>query len=195
MYRVIDDHCYSIKQNYESAKQTFIKLCKVVQREGFPPNEVWQRVKENLKDIIPQRTLYYWADEQLPIGAKKTTRPKKIATLQSLSDRTVEGILNEDKTEHDFNTEGMGVAILDNNEYLTELEKQNAVLKRENSELKKKLEKYERLPNNDALYNQIATLKKENAQLRQQLGDKETTKSTTDNNTTNSPAKEWLLSK
>lgn len=115
--------------------------------------------------------------------------------MQSLPDRTVEGILNEDKTEHDFNTEGMGVAILDNNEYLTELKKQNAVLKRENSELKKKLEKYERLPNNDALYNQIATLKKENAQLRQQLGDKETTKSTTDNNTTNSPVKEWLLSK
>lgn len=133
--------------------------------------------------------------------AKDKGKPKGYHTtantilLQSLPDRTVEGILNEDKTEHDFNTEGMGVAILDNNEYLTELEKQNAVLKRENSELKKKLEKYERLPNNDALYNQIATLKKENVQLRQQLGDKETTKSTTDNNTTNSPAKEWLLSK
>lgn len=106
MYSVIDDHCNSIRQNFESAKHTFIRLCEISVKEGYPPNEVWQRVKENLQDLIPQRTLYYWGDQFLPEGAKKSTRPKKIAMLQSPPDRTVEGILNEDIAEHEFNTEG-----------------------------------------------------------------------------------------
>ena len=88
MYQTIDEHCYSIKNDLESAKQKFIKLCELVSEKGYPPNEVWKRVKENLKDFIPERTLYRWADTELPEGSKLVTRPKKIANWQSPKQET-----------------------------------------------------------------------------------------------------------
>jgi hypothetical protein len=96
MYQIIDDHCNSMKRDFQSAKRTFIRLCRLISEKGYPPDEVWQRIKENLKDEVPKSTLYLWGDEELPGGAKKLTKPKKIPTLESPKQETKPELPNND---------------------------------------------------------------------------------------------------
>jgi predicted RNase H-like nuclease (RuvC/YqgF family) len=103
--------------------------------------------------------------------------------LEYSTDRTVEGRLNEEPTqEYNFNTEGMGVAITSEDDSsnntgneVIELRQKVKFLndalshfKQENSSLRKKIEEYEKMPNNDALINTIDLLKKENKELMEQ---------------------------
>lgn len=128
MNQLVDEHCIEIKDNMKSAQKKFIRLCEMILEKGYSPGEAWIRIKENLKECIPERTLYRWADTALPEESKLVTKPKKIANWQSPKQET--------KPE------------LPNNDWLYN---RIDVLKRENAHLKTQLQ----LPTNDSDVQQI----------------------------------------
>ena len=71
----------------ESARNIFREYCTAALEEGFTPQEAWDYIRKRLDSHVPARTLYRWAEEDLPLEAKKNTRPrnsrKKIAKWQS----------------------------------------------------------------------------------------------------------------
>jgi hypothetical protein len=163
-------------------------------REGLDDMEIGSLVREQMKEHYSQATI----KRVLPKSAKHTEFTKKELKMSS-SERDPLELPPEVKVEGNFNTEGMGVAILeDDNEELShipqgqklqvideistlcnqvaDLKQENKFLKDglqhfkdENASLRKRLEEYQRLPNNDALYNQIDVLKQENKFLKVEL--------------------------
>lgn len=229
-----------INNTFRRGKELVVKAYKLALQEGYTPQEAKNLLLANIK-VFGKSTIYSSLPEeskdQIKANAGRVSHSKSLSVPKL---EQVEGKLNEDTTEeHEFNTEGMGVAILDDDkeehvdvagiaanvlilpnndkkpidippqarEILHKLELENVALNNENKKLKSELAKYQNLPNNDALYNQIAELKKELEQrtkehtienedlrneiieLRKELGDKET------NSTTNTPTKDWLLGK
>ena len=69
-------------------KDGFAQYCKDALELEFTSSETWQYAYSKLKDIIPRSTLHFWANKELPLEAKKVTRPrnirKKIPMLESL---------------------------------------------------------------------------------------------------------------
>jgi hypothetical protein len=148
--------------------------------EGYTPIEAKDLIFKNVA-VFGKSTIYKALPEECKTG--RGPAKKSIPTLEYSTDRTVEGRLNEEPTqEYNFNTEGMGVAITSEDDSsnntgneVIELRQKVKFLndalshfKQENSSLRKKIEEYEKMPNNDALINTIDLLKKENKELMEQ---------------------------
>jgi hypothetical protein len=69
----------------DSMREAFADYCKAAVEEGFTANEAWTYIHTRLKDVVPRATLYRWAEKELPLEAKKSTKPrnKKIPKWES----------------------------------------------------------------------------------------------------------------
>ncbi len=160
-------------------------------REGLNDMEIGEMVRDAMKDHYTYRTIR----NVLPNTAKHIKFANKAENI-SASER--EPLDLSDKVtveETQFNTKGMGVAITDDSHkiedispkaesiqlpedihnQIVDLQRENKFLKdalthfkHDNSILLEQLKKYEQLPNNDALVNQIDELKKELQQVKQE---------------------------
>ena len=72
-------------EDYHSMREHFKEYCKAAIDEGFTANEAWQYISKRLVNIVPKSTLYRWAEKELPLEAKKSTKPrgKKIPIWES----------------------------------------------------------------------------------------------------------------
>jgi hypothetical protein len=223
MQQVIREQCLLIREDFSKGVDRFKALCQTIKDAGYPPNDAWNIIKDELGEYVPKSTLYRWSDKILPPEAKDQNQRNRTLGYKNavpiVGTGTVVGRLNEPTQEYNFSTEGMGVAIPDEEddtgkeqqlqlskgtperygvehfefeklntyslEYCREVIKwlievqdeytndafkwdnKITVLARDNEQLKKKLDEYQRIPSNDALVNQIDELKKENQQLMQ----------------------------
>lgn len=183
MYKLVDFHCKFIKKDMDSAKSQFIKLCKSCTEAGYSANEVWQRIKENLKNYIPERTLYYWADKVLPVEAKdQKQRNRRLGFKQK---NAVASLQPEEHKEIGTDQPRIDTTSIDSQPQEQELEDQEEADQQSQQpeqdmdqynettlrniiipQLQNRIKELERRPmGHDALYNQIDQLKKENLSL------------------------------
>lgn len=112
----LDEIIDKIVQQHESMRETFTEYCKAALEEGFAPKEAWNYIKSRLEKYVPFRTLYRWAEKDLPLEAKQTTRPKakKIAKWQSSeSERYQEGNDNTNNEEDEERSEIYQISLSD----------------------------------------------------------------------------------
>lgn len=129
------DQCLS---HLDNAQDLFIQCCKIAVDEiHMSPQEAWTYVHNKLKDHVAERTLYMWADKALPEGAKKSTKPKKIATLQSPEQENIEP---ESHSESTTGSQGEEIEQETVPEGVREATNDFEELREENQELRKALE-------------------------------------------------------